>query len=77
VPQFTQGILVDASALVRCRQAAGDRLSYMDFPDAMVRAAQAVPDVLARLVDQRAVLRHDRRQHCHRHRAGLLDTGAA
>jgi len=53
VPQFTQGILIDASALVRGKEAAGDRLSYMDFfLDAIVRAARAVPDVLARLVDR-------------------------
>lgn len=59
VPQFTQGILIDATALAGAREAAGDRLSYMDFfIDAIVRAAQSVPEVLARVAD-RDVLRYD------------------
>ena len=56
-PQFTQGILVDATALVAARQSADD-LSYMDFfLDAMVRAARAVPEVLARIVGANLELR--------------------
>jgi len=51
-PQFTQGILVDASALVRAKSDSAKNLSYMDlFLDAIVRAARAVPDVLARVVE--------------------------
>jgi pyruvate dehydrogenase E2 component (dihydrolipoamide acetyltransferase) len=50
-PQFTQGIHVDASALVEARKANGE-FSLMDyFLDAMVRAAREVPEVLARYVD--------------------------
>jgi pyruvate dehydrogenase E2 component (dihydrolipoamide acetyltransferase) len=50
-PQFTQGIHVDASALVEARKAKGE-FSLMDyFLDAMVRAAREVPEVLARYVD--------------------------
>jgi pyruvate dehydrogenase E2 component (dihydrolipoamide acetyltransferase) len=53
VPQFTQGILVDAGGLVRTRESGGERLTYMDlFLDAVVRAARAVPEVVARLVDR-------------------------
>jgi len=56
-PQFTQGILVDASALVAARHSAAD-LGYMDFfLDAMVRAARAVPEVLARIVGGNLELR--------------------
>jgi pyruvate dehydrogenase E2 component (dihydrolipoamide acetyltransferase) len=55
-PQFTQGILVDASALVRARSDSAKNLSYMDlFLDAIVRASRAVPDVLARIVDHDVV----------------------
>jgi pyruvate dehydrogenase E2 component (dihydrolipoamide acetyltransferase) len=51
-PQFTQGILIDASALVRAKSDSGRNLSYMDlFLDAIVRAARTVPDVLARVVE--------------------------
>jgi pyruvate dehydrogenase E2 component (dihydrolipoamide acetyltransferase) len=51
-PQFTQGILIDASALVRAKSNSGRNLSYMDlFLDAIVRAARTVPDVLARIVE--------------------------
>lgn len=47
VPQFTQGILVDASGLVQRKKAAAE-LSFLDlFLDAIVIAARAVPDVLA------------------------------
>jgi len=50
-PQFTQGIHVDATALVEARKTSGD-FSLMDyFLDAMVRAAREVPEVLARYVD--------------------------
>jgi pyruvate dehydrogenase E2 component (dihydrolipoamide acetyltransferase) len=50
-PQFTQGILVDATALVEARKSQGD-LGFMDyFLDAMVRAAREVPEVLMRIVD--------------------------
>lgn len=56
-PQFTQGILVDASALVTAR-GSGDDLGYMDFfLDAMVRAAREVPEVLARIVGANLELR--------------------
>jgi pyruvate dehydrogenase E2 component (dihydrolipoamide acetyltransferase) len=49
VPQFTQGILVDATELVRRKKAARGELTYMDFfLDALVHAAREVPDVLAR-----------------------------
>lgn len=49
-PQFTQGIHLDASALVAARKADGT-LGYMDyFLDAVVRAAREVPEVLARVV---------------------------
>lgn len=52
IPQFTQGILVDASALVRAKSDSAKNLSYMDlFLDTIVRAARAVPDVLARVVE--------------------------
>jgi pyruvate dehydrogenase E2 component (dihydrolipoamide acetyltransferase) len=52
-PQFTQGILVDASALVRRKEAAGGGLAYMDlFLDAVVAAARRVPEVLARLAER-------------------------
>jgi pyruvate dehydrogenase E2 component (dihydrolipoamide acetyltransferase) len=55
-PQFTQGILVDASALVRAKSDSSKSLSYMDlFLDAIVRAARAVPDVLARVVENDVV----------------------
>jgi pyruvate dehydrogenase E2 component (dihydrolipoamide acetyltransferase) len=50
-PQFTQGIHVDATALVEARKANGD-FSLMDyFLDAMVHAAREVPEVLARYAD--------------------------
>jgi len=50
-PQFTQGILVDATALVEARNSQGD-LGFMDyFLDAIVRAAREVPEVLMRIVD--------------------------
>jgi pyruvate dehydrogenase E2 component (dihydrolipoamide acetyltransferase) len=50
-PQFTQGILVDASGLLRAKSNS-ENFSYMDyFLDAIVRAAHAVPDVLARVGD--------------------------
>lgn len=49
-PQFTQGIHLDASALVAARKADGT-FGYMDyFLDAVVRAARDVPEVLARIV---------------------------
>jgi pyruvate dehydrogenase E2 component (dihydrolipoamide acetyltransferase) len=55
-PQFTQGILVDASALVRAKSDSTKNLSYMDlFLDAIVRAARAVPDVLARVIENDVV----------------------
>ena len=55
-PQFTQGILVDATALQGAKAAANGKLSYMDFfLDALVRAARAVPDVLARIVENEIV----------------------
>jgi pyruvate dehydrogenase E2 component (dihydrolipoamide acetyltransferase) len=58
VPQFTQGILIDASALVRARDAAAGRLSYLDFfLDAIVRAAQAVPEVLAQVNERETLYR--------------------
>jgi pyruvate dehydrogenase E2 component (dihydrolipoamide acetyltransferase) len=53
IPQFTQGILVDATELVRRKDAAGDSLTYLDFfLDALVRAAREVPEVLARIADR-------------------------
>jgi pyruvate dehydrogenase E2 component (dihydrolipoamide acetyltransferase) len=59
-PQFTQGILVDASALVRRKDASAGRLTYMDFfLDAIVAAARAVPEVVARFGD-REILHYDR-----------------
>jgi len=55
-PQFTQGILVDATGLQRAKAASQGALSYVDFfLNAIVRAAQAVPDVLARIVDNEIV----------------------
>ena len=49
-PQFTQGMHLDASALVAARKADGT-FGYMDFfLDAVVRAARDVPEVLARVV---------------------------
>lgn len=52
-PQFTQGILVDASAIV-LRKSRGDLpLSYLDlFLDAIVRAARAVPELCARATER-------------------------
>ncbi|HVO46818.1 MAG TPA: dihydrolipoamide acetyltransferase family protein [Steroidobacteraceae bacterium] len=51
-PQFTQGILVDATGLQRAKATSAGALSYMDFfLDAIVRAAQTVPEVLARLTE--------------------------
>jgi|SRR5665213_1375288 len=51
-PQFTQGILVDATNIQRARSASAGKLAYTDFfLDAVVRAAKAVPQILAR-VDQ-------------------------
>jgi len=50
VPQFTQGTLVDATGLERRKHAAAGALSYMDFfLDALVYAAQQVPEALARI----------------------------
>jgi pyruvate dehydrogenase E2 component (dihydrolipoamide acetyltransferase) len=50
-PQFTQGVLVDASGLLRAKSN-NENFSYMDyFLDAIVRAAHAVPEVLARVAD--------------------------
>jgi pyruvate dehydrogenase E2 component (dihydrolipoamide acetyltransferase) len=50
VPQFTQGIHIDASALVRAKSASAD-CGFTDyFLDAMIRAAREVPEVLARLL---------------------------
>jgi pyruvate dehydrogenase E2 component (dihydrolipoamide acetyltransferase) len=47
VPQFTQITLVDASALVRRKASNADGISYMDFfLDALVSAAQQVPEAL-------------------------------
>jgi pyruvate dehydrogenase E2 component (dihydrolipoamide acetyltransferase) len=55
VPQFTQGILVDASVLVRGKETNTGKLGYMDFLlQAMVTAALEVPQVLVRLVDREA-----------------------
>jgi pyruvate dehydrogenase E2 component (dihydrolipoamide acetyltransferase) len=51
IPTFTQGVLIDATALQRAKDASRT-LSYMDFfLDAIVRAARAVPNVLARVAD--------------------------
>jgi pyruvate dehydrogenase E2 component (dihydrolipoyllysine-residue acetyltransferase) len=48
VPQFSQGILIDATELVRRKDGAQD-LTYTDlFLDAIVKAAKEVPDVLSR-----------------------------
>jgi pyruvate dehydrogenase E2 component (dihydrolipoamide acetyltransferase) len=53
VPQFTQGVLIDATALVERKRFAGDSLAYMDlFLDAIVRAAREVPEVLAQVSDR-------------------------
>jgi pyruvate dehydrogenase E2 component (dihydrolipoamide acetyltransferase) len=50
VPQFTQGILVDATELSYRRESAAGALTYMDFfLDALVSAAQEVPQVLGRI----------------------------
>jgi pyruvate dehydrogenase E2 component (dihydrolipoamide acetyltransferase) len=47
---------VDATALQGAKAAANGKLSYMDFfLDALVRAARAVPDVLARVVENEIV----------------------
>jgi len=55
-PQFTQGILVDGTGLQRAKAASQAKLSYMDFfLNAILRAAQAVPEVLARIVDNEIV----------------------
>jgi len=55
VPQFTQGILVDASALVHCKQMNTAQFGYMDFLlQAMVSAAKEVPQVLVRLLEREA-----------------------
>jgi pyruvate dehydrogenase E2 component (dihydrolipoamide acetyltransferase) len=52
-PQFTQGILVDATALARRKAEHGNTLSYLDFfLDAIVRSAQAVPEVCARATER-------------------------
>jgi pyruvate dehydrogenase E2 component (dihydrolipoamide acetyltransferase) len=50
IPQFTQGVLVDATQLEQAKAANTDALSYTDFfLDAIVRAAAQVPEVLARI----------------------------
>ena len=52
IPQFTQGILVDATELVR-QKAAANTFTYMDyFLDALVRAGREVPDVFARVSER-------------------------
>jgi len=48
-PQFTQGVHLDATALVRAKTSHPD-LGYTDYLlDAMIRAAREVPEVLARV----------------------------
>ncbi|MDB6087891.1 MAG: catalytic domain of component of various dehydrogenase complexe [Gammaproteobacteria bacterium] len=56
IPQFTQGVLVDATGLEKAKAASGRSLSYMDFfLEAIVRAAAQVPDVLASIAQNEMV----------------------
>jgi 2-oxoisovalerate dehydrogenase E2 component (dihydrolipoyl transacylase) len=50
IPQFTQGILIDATSLEKAKAANKGGLSYMDFfLEAIVKAAAKVPGILARI----------------------------
>lgn len=57
IPQFTQGVLVDATPLEKAKAANTDALSYTDFfLEAIVRAAAQVPEVLARISQDEIVV---------------------
>lgn len=60
VPQFTQSVIIDATALANRKNAAAGALSYLDFfLDALVQAARQLPEVLARIKDEEIVYYQD------------------